>query len=389
MINRHRILLLILCSAATIHGILLNANDAETCNLLCIQCNASAVFANGHCECNFADDSDKVSGAECIQRVQRDIEAIELNMLSEDLTDEERDVRSIFKYRRRLRPGDAEKVAQYFINGGPAAGHSHFVKMFNATRDSAESATNSFSGVVDENSASYVGPTMEGVEKFTLASPLRALNPAIAYPTSRVYDPLLGSIVHHPHPHGLPHVLLRAATLPAHVLHNVLHPRAYHRPMYHHGIVRSANDGSDTSIGQSCENDDSTTANFPTARSNADKPAEQNVGLTDSPQYPGTYLTSALYQPLQYQNVPYQYSYYSPLLGLFQPNGYVLQTVPPYTQDTSDPMTAASNSYFCKKNANGEQRSGADRTTLSNDGTEKSVINSNSIAKEDKSTEKN
>ncbi|XP_011693975.1 PREDICTED: uncharacterized protein LOC105453587 isoform X1 [Wasmannia auropunctata] len=343
MINRHRILLLILCSAATIHGILLNANDAETCNLLCIQCNASAVFANGHCECNFADDSDKVSGAECIQRVQRDIEAIELNMLSEDLTDEERDVRSIFKYRRRLRP----------------------------------------------DSASYVGPTMEGVEKFTLASPLRALNPAIAYPTSRVYDPLLGSIVHHPHPHGLPHVLLRAATLPAHVLHNVLHPRAYHRPMYHHGIVRSANDGSDTSIGQSCENDDSTTANFPTARSNADKPAEQNVGLTDSPQYPGTYLTSALYQPLQYQNVPYQYSYYSPLLGLFQPNGYVLQTVPPYTQDTSDPMTAASNSYFCKKNANGEQRSGADRTTLSNDGTEKSVINSNSIAKEDKSTEKN
>lgn len=45
--------------AAAIHGILLDANDAETCNLLCIQCNASAVFANGHCECNFADDSEK------------------------------------------------------------------------------------------------------------------------------------------------------------------------------------------------------------------------------------------------------------------------------------------------------------------------------------------
>lgn len=43
----------------TIHGILLDANDAETCNLLCVQCNASAVFANDHCECNSADDSDK------------------------------------------------------------------------------------------------------------------------------------------------------------------------------------------------------------------------------------------------------------------------------------------------------------------------------------------
>lgn len=42
--------------AVTIHGILLDANDAETCNLLCVQCNASAVFANDHCECNFADD---------------------------------------------------------------------------------------------------------------------------------------------------------------------------------------------------------------------------------------------------------------------------------------------------------------------------------------------
>lgn len=45
--------------AATIHGFLLDANDAETCNLLCIQCNATAVFANDRCECNFADDSDK------------------------------------------------------------------------------------------------------------------------------------------------------------------------------------------------------------------------------------------------------------------------------------------------------------------------------------------
>lgn len=46
-----------------------------------------------------------VSGAECIERIQREIQAIELNMLSENPTDEERNVRSLLKYRRRLRPG--------------------------------------------------------------------------------------------------------------------------------------------------------------------------------------------------------------------------------------------------------------------------------------------
>lgn len=43
--------------------------------------------------------------AECIQRIQREIQAIDLNTLSEDLTDEERGIRSILKSRRRLRMG--------------------------------------------------------------------------------------------------------------------------------------------------------------------------------------------------------------------------------------------------------------------------------------------
>lgn len=46
-----------------------------------------------------------VSGAECIRSIQREIRDIEQNMISEDMTDEERNVRSILKYRRRLRPG--------------------------------------------------------------------------------------------------------------------------------------------------------------------------------------------------------------------------------------------------------------------------------------------
>jgi len=42
---------------------------------------------------------------ECIQRLQREIRTIDLNVLSDDLTDEERSVRSILKSRRRLRMG--------------------------------------------------------------------------------------------------------------------------------------------------------------------------------------------------------------------------------------------------------------------------------------------
>lgn len=49
-----------------------------------------------------------ILGAECIQRIQREIEAIDLNILSEDSTDEERGVRSILKSRRRLRMGKIE-----------------------------------------------------------------------------------------------------------------------------------------------------------------------------------------------------------------------------------------------------------------------------------------
>lgn len=49
-----------------------------------------------------------ILGAECIQRIQREIEAIDLNILSEDSTDEERGVRSILKSRRRLRVGKIE-----------------------------------------------------------------------------------------------------------------------------------------------------------------------------------------------------------------------------------------------------------------------------------------
>ncbi|XP_011062832.1 PREDICTED: uncharacterized protein LOC105151058 isoform X2 [Acromyrmex echinatior] len=335
MIIRHQFLLFIhiLCCAA-IHGILLDANDAETCNLLCIKCNTSAVFENGHCECNFVDDSNK----ECIQQIQKEIQAIELNMLSDDLTDEERKIRSILKYRRRLRP-------EY---------------------------------------ASYVSPTMQGVDLSTLGKP------PFIYPPTGVYDPTtvpLGTISH---PHGLPHALFRAVTFPAHVLHRILHPRVYHHyPLHHRGIIRSTNDKSnpDQTIGQYENNDGSNTSNLPTARSNADKPTEQNVlGLNDPLQYPIAYIADALYQPMQHQNYPYPYnSYYNPLINMFHsiPNEYLLQPMSLYPQNKlSDPWTSASNPQsFCKNNVNTEQKN----EVLSAD----KIKNSNGIEKSDDPTKNN
>ncbi|XP_018300725.1 uncharacterized protein [Mycetomoellerius zeteki] len=422
MIIRFLLLIHILCCAA-IHGILLNANDAETCNFICIKCNATAVFANGHCECNFVDDSNK----ECIQHIQREIQAVELNMLSDDLTEEERKIRSILKYKRRLRPGDAEKVAQYFINGGPEAGHSHFIRVYNATRNSTDSATNSFSGVVDKSNpeggfhgvslpspvswntydsplymvseyAPYVSPTMQGD-----LSTIGAMKPPFIYPPTGVYDPTTVPLSTISHPHGLPHALFRAVTFPAHILHHMLHPRLYHHyPLHHRGIIRSTNfpqDKSDTdqTVGQCENNDGSNTSNFLTARNNADKPAEQKVlGSNEPLQNPGAYPIDPgafPYQSMQYQNYPYLYnSYYNPLLNIFHsiPNRYLLQPMSQYSQT---PWTSASNPQsFCKNNVNTEQKNevlSADKTKYS-DGIEKSDDpTKNNIPNEEKKTEEN
>lgn len=37
----------------------MDINDAETCNLLCGQCNATSVFANSLCECSLTDNNNE------------------------------------------------------------------------------------------------------------------------------------------------------------------------------------------------------------------------------------------------------------------------------------------------------------------------------------------
>ncbi|KMQ92270.1 hypothetical protein RF55_7772 [Lasius niger] len=336
--------------------------------------------------------------------------------------------------------GDADKVAQYFINEGPAAGHSHFIKAFNAAYDSADSA-NSFSGVLDgtnkpENefhgeislnnpiswntcdsplymvpeTGSCAHPAMSDVETPIIGM----INPALSYPANVLYhaaSPMVGSIIHpYRHGHGLPlhHTLHRTDSLPG-LLHNLFnHHRwspGYHRPL-HHG--RSSNDRNPVLASQSCENDDGSTAfkDFPIARSNADKPDDQNVaasipGLVEPTHYsiqtPYIFNANAMYQPIQYRrfNAPYQYtSYHNPLINVLHPatDEYVQPGyIPQYVHGMSDPLVTAPNpNSYCTHNANAEQKDevSTDKTAHSNNAAEQSN-NANNIFKQENKTEKN
>ncbi|KAL6439170.1 hypothetical protein ACFW04_003838 [Cataglyphis niger] len=315
MAVRHRIQWLIIhivYCVAIVQSTLLDINDAESCDLLCAQCNASAVFAHDRCECNSSDNNDKE--VECIQRIQREIQTIDLNTLSEDLTDEERAVRSIITSRRRLR-----------MEAGPC-----------------------------------VHPVVSSVETPIVGM----INPALSYPANEVYatNPLVGSIIH-PYRHGLSthHTLHR---FPGQILSNLFgHRRAvYHHPVYHGGFIRSSNNINPVSAGQSTgENDSSATfKDFPIARSNTDKTIDQNI--VENP----TYMLNAnpVYPPRQYQlfSAPYQYtSYHNPLINVLHPvtDGYIVQPeyIPQYIHDTSDPLISALNpNSYCTNNINAEQK---------------------------------
>ncbi|GAB1866461.1 hypothetical protein CAJAP_07540 [Camponotus japonicus] len=350
MTVRHRILWLIhiLCYVAIVHSTLLDINDAESCDLLCKQCNVSAIFANDRCECNVFNNNDKE--AECIQRIQREIQAIDLNTLSEDLTDEERDIRSLLKSRRRLRMG----------------------------------------------SCPY--PTMPGVETPVVGM----VNPIVSYAANGLYDatsPLVGSILHpYRHAHGSPvHHNFHRRNLPGQMLYNLFgHHRLFHPYPVHHGGFRNSNHENPESIGQPTESDDTSTIfkDVPIARNNAAKSVEQNavtnfLGPAEPAHYPiqTPYIVSAntVYQPMEYQhfNVPYQYtSYPNPLINLLHPNEYIVQPeyIPQYVPGISDPLISASNPNSYCINTNTEQKD-----QVSTD----KIVHSNNEAKQSSNTTKN
>ncbi|XP_029161682.1 uncharacterized protein LOC114933323 [Nylanderia fulva] len=335
MAVRHRVLWLIVTLyyiATTAHCTLLNINDAESCDLLCKQCNTSAVFTDDRCECNLSDNNDK--GAECIQRIQREIEAIDLNILSEDSTDEERGVRSILKSRHRLRMEEA------------------------GSRPAISDAEIPIIGMI---------------------------HPALSY-SANIYDaasPVVGSIIHHPYRHGSHHRLHKTDSLPV-LLHNLFSHHRWspgHRPV-HYG--RNSNDKNPVLISQPYENDGSSTASkeFSTAQSNTDKPVDQNVAANIPRLFKPTYHSitpyffdaNAMYEPIQYPpfNIPYT-SYHNPLMEVLHPitEEYIVQPgyIPQYVHGISDPLITAPNpNSYCTNNANAEQKDevSTDKTVYSN-----------------------
>jgi len=167
-------------------------------------------------------------------------------------------------------------VAQYFINGGPSAGHSHFVRAYNVVYDNADSTSSSFSDTSDKrnpenefydvsshvslsnpiswstyNSPLYISeaarqedPVMPDTRE--RPSILGTINSIFNYPNEHDLINPLGTVVH---PYGaydnrspLHHTLLRTATLPTQFLHNLFTHRLSNRyPAYQSDIVTSTN----------------------------------------------------------------------------------------------------------------------------------------------------
>ncbi|XP_032662930.1 uncharacterized protein LOC116840390 isoform X2 [Odontomachus brunneus] len=393
-----------------IHGILVDISDDEICSILCKECDASAVLVNNQCECNFNDDNE-----ECIQRLQREIQTIDLNALSDDFTNEERSSRAAFKPRRRLRIGDARKVVEYFTNGGVSAGHSHFLRGSDAICDNTNSATNSVSGTIRQSNtedelylptsalsgniykshnfplhilpgavATILDPGISSTK--TYAPILGIVRPTFDYLANRLYptDPVLDSNVHllRNRGHKSPsHVLLQTLALPLHTVHNLAARRyfPYYPPMYHNPIGKNSYPRQENSpitplVGQPYGNnndfDHETSNDSSITRNNADESVQGNVASTRAARM------NALFPLMQYRHLfsPLEYiPYYSPLL--YSPfDEYVAPAASHNFQRISDSTltsTQNSNSYYIN-NANTERRDEVlttvtDETAYSND----------------------
>lgn len=153
-------------------------------------------------------------------------------------------------------------MAQYFIKGGPSAGHSHFLRMFNAASKTSDSTTNSLVDIgypllglhvsrlslndpISEDSddshmiprtASSIRPAMPDVKMYIPI--LGIIKPTLKYSRSRMYDtpnPMVGSIAY---PYTFHDTLLSIPIFPAYFLHNLRHQR--YIPT-HHNILRKNN----------------------------------------------------------------------------------------------------------------------------------------------------
>lgn len=155
-------------------------------------------------------------------------------------------------------------MAQYFMNGGASAGHSHFIRGSNAICDNTNIATNSLADTIRQSDTggefhsrlptnpltgiiykSYMSPLhmLPGAAPMIPSSDISStkmytsllgmVRPISDYPVDRVYplSPVsdLISLVH-THPY---HVLLQTSALPSHILHNLMKHQSHYPPIHH------------------------------------------------------------------------------------------------------------------------------------------------------------
>ncbi|EFN89622.1 hypothetical protein EAI_09330 [Harpegnathos saltator] len=133
---------------------------------------------------------------------------------------------------------DAERVAQYFINGGASTGHSHFVgvALSNAARDNNNSTTNSLLETARERpeaTPTIPDPNIPGTKA---EASMLEMEP-VHYPVNRLYasSPVLYSMAlpHRRHRYKLPnHALSRMVVGSPHIVRNLIAHRYFHHPIY-------------------------------------------------------------------------------------------------------------------------------------------------------------
>ncbi|XP_043665658.1 uncharacterized protein LOC122627980 isoform X1 [Vespula pensylvanica] len=108
-------------------GDLSKIDDVQTCMEFCSTSGNVGNFKDGYCVCENLDNID----TENVVREDRQVEYVDPISYSNDLTNEDRIMRCALRSRKHMRHHDADRVVTYFVNDGPANGHTYFVQAAN------------------------------------------------------------------------------------------------------------------------------------------------------------------------------------------------------------------------------------------------------------------
>lgn len=95
--------------------------------------------------------------------------------------------------------------------------------------------------MVSKAASTIQGPDIHDIKSYI--STLRMMKPTLSYPVNRLYPPsaMMGSIVHQPYKkygyQSPPHILIRTAAPPSHILHNLAAHRYSPYSYMHHSLT--------------------------------------------------------------------------------------------------------------------------------------------------------